>query len=99
MDTTFWEDVVSKNRRSHPQKVNIQVQVTDTDRLFAPLIFSTLLCKVHYQKIVSFAERCLFFCHKTAWFCIEKEKNRKFSIFNKEKTAIFPMVRGPPSEI
>ncbi len=99
MDTTFQEDVVSKNRQSHPQKVNIQVQVTVDVRLSAPFIFSTSLCKVHYQKIVSFAERCLFFYQKAAWFCIEKAKNRKFPIFNKEKTAIFPMVRGPPSEI
>ena len=51
--------------------------------LLAPLTFSTPLCKVRYQKMAAFAERCCFSCRKTASFNTRKAYSKKSSLFVK----------------
>ncbi len=75
---------------------SIVLRVQAVSQQFAPLNIPTPLCKVRYRKIAGFAEWCLFLCPKSAQFCVEIEKNNKFSVFNKEKTAFVSMIRGPP---
>ncbi|MDY6041381.1 MAG: hypothetical protein SPI81_05655 [Candidatus Faecousia sp.] len=67
--------------------------------LLAPLIISTSFRKIRYQKIADFAERCCFFCRKTAWFAADREISEKFSVFHKIAAAFLDRIRGPPSEI
>ena len=67
--------------------------------LLAPLTFSTPLCKVRYQKMAAFAERCCFFCRKTASFNTRKANSKKTSVFVKKTSAFLEKIRGPPSEI
>lgn len=67
--------------------------------LLAPLTFSTPLCKVRYQKMAAFAERCCFFCGKTASFSTRKEKSINSLVFLKKSPAFSEKTRGPPSEI
>jgi len=67
--------------------------------LFAPLTFSTPLCKVRYQKMAAFAERCCFSCRKTASFNTRKANSKKSSVFVKKTSAFLEKIRGPPPEI
>ena len=67
--------------------------------LLAPLTFSTPLCKVRYQKMAAFAERCCFSCRKTASFNTRKANSKKSSVFVKKTSAFLEKIRGPPSEI
>jgi hypothetical protein len=67
--------------------------------LLAPLTFSTPLCKVRHQKMAAFAERCCFFCRKTASFSTRKEKSINSLVFLKKTSAFLEKIRGPPSEI
>lgn len=53
--------------KTHPPHMGAQV----TNKLPAPLFFSTPFCKVRYQKITDFAERCRFYREKSPDFCIE----------------------------
>ena len=55
--------------------------------------------QIRYQKIADFAERCCFFCRKTAWFAADREISEKFSVFHKIAAAFLDRIRGPPSEI
>ena len=79
------------------QPPNNQAQAAKS--LLAPLNFSTPFCKVRYQKQADFAERCCYFCRKTAQFCINREIPAQFSVFHKKATAFSVKIRGPPSEI
>ncbi|MGN0997966.1 MAG: RNA polymerase sigma factor [Faecousia sp.] len=67
--------------------------------LLAPLTFSTPLCKVRYQKMAAFAERCCFFCRKAASFNTRKENSKYSSAFIQKASAFLEKIRGPPSEI
>ena len=51
INETFFEEISNHNL----QNARVQTYMS------APLNFSTLLCKDRYQKIVIFAERCLFY--------------------------------------
>ena len=74
-------------------------QAQAANPLLAPLTFSTPLCKVRYQKMAAFAERCCFFCRKTASFNTRKANSKKTSVFVKKTSAFLEKIRGPPSEI
>lgn len=67
--------------------------------LLAPLKFSTPLCKVRYQKMAAFAERCCFFCRKAASFNTRKANSKNSSVFVQKTSAFLEKIRGPPSEI
>lgn len=76
--------------------VYIIIWVQELQEIPAPIIFTTLFCKVHYQKMVSFAEWCqLFYQNKTS-FLREVPKDRFFYELHKEYTAFLHMIRGPP---
>lgn len=64
--------------------------------LLVPLIFSTPLCKVRHQILTVFAERCCFFCKKTARFITDRAIFKKFSVFHKKAPAFLARIRGPP---
>lgn len=67
--------------------------------LLAPLKFSTPLCKVRYQIMAVFAERCRFFCKKAARFNIDIENIMKYVAFRIIAPAFLERIRGPPSGI
>lgn len=76
---------------------NIKVQTGI--QLFALFFFSTPLCKVRYQKIAGFIQRCLFLRHSSAHSGSRSTRSKKIWVFHKLTTAFLYTIRGPPSEI
>ena len=67
--------------------------------LHAPSFFSTPLCKVRYQKMAAFAERCCFCREKSPLCRLICSISYTFSILYKKAVAHLDRIRGPPSEI
>ena len=87
---TSWEHQTLQPPRNRAQAAN---------PLLAPFTFSTPLCKVRYQKVAAFAERCCFFCRKTASFNTRKANPNKSFVFDQKTSAFLERIRAPPSEI